>query len=549
MKKAAGFIYVPILFFLICSATFFVPSSADAWPTKFNSCTACHSTVDADANIYVAVDGIETSTVIVDAGNTVEIDWYFTNATEAPVYGIGIQVVVPDNWTVSSGTSNFPSMAGWSTAWDATAGVGWSMMYDTNSQFPGTDGATIDFGGSPWDTGTGGRGSRNMACDEGPSCSAGGTDLDGMMETMGADVQITVPSATAPGTYPVYVFGIGHDAGSGKTHVMQTIDIVVAGVQVDDDSDGYTSDVDCDDNDPAINPGAVEDCTDGIDNDCDNLIDTADPDAIGCLVCTDDDNDGYAIEGGACGPVDCDDTDRFVSPGRVEICANAIDDDCDALVDVDDTDCADDDGDGYLLDVDCDDSDPAINPGAVEDCSDGIDNDCDYLIDLDDPDAVGCPACTDNDGDGYFVEGGECGPVDCDDANVIVNPGRWEICDNGRDDECDGLTDGADPDCAVPGCSDYTNRTDCRADSTCEWVGGKNNGSCQDAQTCTITEDPEVSCSDGVDNDCDGNTDSSDADCGGGTSEPEICDDGIDNDLDGKTDCSDKKDCGKDPAC
>ena len=33
----------------------------------------------------------------------------------------------------------------------------------------------------------------------------------------------------------------------------------------------------------------------------------------------------------------------------------------------------------------------------------------------------------------------------------------------------------------------------------------------------TVTEDPEGSCSDGIDNDCDGATDSADSDCGGDT--------------------------------
>ena len=49
------------------------------------------------------------------------------------------------------------------------------------------------------------------------------------------------------------------------------------------DQDGYSSvgdvcgPVDCDDTDPAIHPGAAEDCTDNRDNDCNGFVDAADP--------------------------------------------------------------------------------------------------------------------------------------------------------------------------------------------------------------------------------------------------------------------------------
>jgi uncharacterized protein YgiB involved in biofilm formation len=47
----------------------------------------------------------------------------------------------------------------------------------------------------------------------------------------------------------------------------------------------------------------------------------------------------------------------------------------------------------------------------------------------------------DHDGDGYDSA------EDCHEANAAVHPDAPEICDDGLDNDCDLLVDGADPDC------------------------------------------------------------------------------------------------------
>ena len=66
---------------------------------------------------------------------------------------------------------------------------------------------------------------------------------------------------------------------------------LVLTIALDGDKDGYFADVDCDDSDPKVNPGAVDTCGDGIDSDCSGKADDE--------VCDGQDNDcdGQVDEG------------------------------------------------------------------------------------------------------------------------------------------------------------------------------------------------------------------------------------------------------------
>lgn len=154
------------------------------------------------------------------------------------------------------------------------------------------------------------------------------------------------------------------------------------------------------------------------------------------------------------------------------------------------------------------------------------------------------------------------------------------------DDNCDGVDD----DCDGTADDDYIPTPTTCGTGVCETAGEIvcQNGSYVD--TCTPgspTENPEVSCEDNLDNDCDGATDGADTDCGGmncsdyvdkgscnndpncewsgspkngscqdaavctptSTDEIGLCGDGVDNDCDGVIDCADTADCGNDSVC
>ncbi|MBA4337208.1 hypothetical protein C0416_05585 [bacterium] len=131
-----------------------------------------------------------------------------------------------------------------------------------------------------------------------------------------------------------------------------------------------------------------------------------------------------------------------------------------------------------------------------------------------------------------------------------------EICNNGLDDDEDGLKDCADPDCDQ---QEGPNGGTC---STTEVCGDDydNNGDglvdCADVATCEGFADPrgfectadgyreETNCGDGLDNDGDWSEDCDDPDCAGTTActvDPENCNNGIDDDGDTKVDCADSE--------
>ncbi len=264
----------------------------------------------------------------------------------------------------------------------------------------------------------------------------------------------------------------------------------------DADQDGFTTeDGDCNDGDATLNPLATEVC-DGLDNNCDGVAD----EGTSSLFYSDADGDGYgdpATGNTACeagtgqvgNALDCDDTDNSTYPGAPESCIDTVDHNCDGSVGRTDAD-----GDGFAACEECDDGNADIHPGAAERCdAANRDEDCNGLTDDDDPGVDPTSLTTsyrDLDADGYGAEQilscdevGSAEAGDCNDSNADFYPGATESCTDPQDYNCDGSTGYADAD-------------------------GDRYAACEDCDDQHAEAHPggQEIC-DGLDNDCDGQTD------------------------------------------
>ncbi len=271
--------------------------------------------------------------------------------------------------------------------------------------------------------------------------------------------------------------------------------------------DGWVANaLDCDDTDPGIHPGAAEVC-DGKDNDCNDVADqVTEPCDLGCesgsRLCV-------AGEWGACDAPSPQSCKNYATCQFEEICVtdcpappletcNGIDDDCDGATDegLGEVSC----GLGPCAHSEpaCGNGQPTVcDPlqGATAEVCDGADNDCDGAADDGDPGGGG--PCQ--------VPGlqGACaaGVQHCQGGAPVCTQVTWpeaEEC-NGLDDDCDGAQDDGDPGgggaCLVPG-----KLGPCAAGVLHCQAG---------VSVCTQTVFPQTEVCDGVNNDCDDQTDES----------------------------------------
>jgi hypothetical protein len=310
--------------------------------------------------------------------------------------------------------------------------------------------------------------------------------------------------------------------------------------------------------------------------------------------CTDDDGDGYGspASGDCTHPeLDCNDSSASIHPGATELC-DGIDQNCDGndtdTFDVGDpcwigdpSGCSFGDAGGCCLTVGvktCTDDHLATfcklgpegqnlqsteGPAGAASCFDGLDNDCDLLTDHEETDCQTAEICNgfddDNNGavDDGFGLGSACsvGTGACENSGTVIcnethtgttctatagapkseNTPLTGRCVDGIDNDCDGLTDLADPSCqTAEKCDGLDNDGDGTADEDFTDLGDSctvGAGICQASGTMICSPDRTATvcsavagvasvegpsgttCHDTLDNDCDGFADALDASC------------------------------------
>ena len=256
-------------------------------------------------------------------------------------------------------------------------------------------------------------------------------------------------------------------------------------------------------------------CGDGFDNDCDGRIDCQDP-KCGALACS--------SSGKRCSSS----TLTCVCTGPEALaettCSDGLDNDCDGLADCTDPNCQPVSGQqarscsntGKFCTATsacaCNGNGGTVeaNEGATTGqatCGDGFDNDCDGMLDCLDPD---CKATT----VGNFGRDCSRGAVfgaKCDFSGVCLCPGGQgteATCNDGTDNDCDGVIDCGDSNCSSQLCTTNGNGRRC--------TGSPASCACPSGLSSEVPIGPNPdSCGNGTDDDCDGLSDCLDPDCQG----------------------------------